>query len=1819
MMNSQPDTPNDPLNATPDSPPIDATCEFFAAGSTEEIVRVLDQYLEDLKLGRQPSRDALLAQHPAIASQLEACLAGLDFIHNVERSAPEQLPQLGDYRIIREVGRGGMGAVFEAEQISLGRRVALKVLRFGGVSDREAVDRFQREAETVAKLHHTHIVPIFAVGSEKGVNYYAMQFIEGKSLAEVVADRGAGLPPVQAAEIGLQAAEALAHAHQRGVIHRDVKPSNLLLDHENRVWLTDFGLARRLDDVTLSMTGALLGTPRYMSPEQAKASTKRIDFRSDLFSFGATLYELLSGKPAFSGENPHDVIQHIISDEPPSLRTLDNAIPRDLETIVLKCLVKDPQHRYAAASDLADDLRAFLDGRPIRARRATPVELVSRWVKQNRRSVWLSTSVAALTVLVILIGSLGRSQYHAWLQATFQLAAVRPPIVTEVFDRDDRLIRNDTLPMQKMASLAAGEYQVRLSAEGKLSQTYTMELERGQSFMATATLDNNDLFPPQSIQRTFDLVDLGVETGVVLWNEDSVALRKTHGPEFGWKCELNTSQDFCKASPGFEWPWSSPMLEYSGYGSYRYQPWVVESFVDLNGDGIGDIIAAARHQAWVIAISGSDGRVLWFAPRSSHLEKKGTAPSGRLAQSYRSGIIGKPLLMGDLDADGIADVVVTMIDVPSSPAMQGLVVNGTRWVEAISGRSGETIWRYELASHLFDLQPGIEVPYDLRWYVGASGMTSGGRGSMMNGKHLTRSRGHFERTGMHLYVPTPIVMVRQATQDQLACIAGTHLVILDPLTGRESEAPIDLGIRAGSIPQWADVDGDGFTDLVLLEAIPTTNYPGIPTAQLHVWSATKRRELWSQTLDADWPLQPNWTVESPHWPLVTDLDSDGSCEIVVPHRRSTTFGPSAPTVMGSTPWGEIVAFHGSTGRELWKQRLVSIDSQVDCFIAGPDINGDGVKEIFAATLGGNNCTVYVDALSGSDGQTLWTESFEPRQIGNSNADLVLGPLAWWNPGPDGWPHLLVQASAQQGPNPLSLLCAFSAGTGQVNHFGYSLTTARPHDLDGDGLQELLLLRSRSATRCDFGGELACLRGSGRQAWKRCGDLGEPIADMDGDGILDFVRSWGDGTLLANSGATGLPLWRNRPVPAVNSLQIIPLTRRDSSVGIRAHQNEIVDLDGDGVGDFVAIDHLTGGRGLDPILHAVSGRTGKLIWSLTEASASRANHLALAVKDINGDGQAEILWLAALDHNYPVRTVFSSDDEQLWLFVADGKTGRLLWSQSLSPAYGHSLGRVSPFQFRRVELALAMGDLNNDGVQDVLAPAINHDGLLELRALSGNDGQLLWKRTRNPDSLFQESLQNWTTQTLCDLNKDGTLEVVCVEPAPLFQVDGINQQHVQIVMLDGSDGSEIWTKETDTVFTHFHSFGDKRGQLLRPVCLRPSDEKLNVGVLLPGGDSKFVVYDYNGQVGELKLKHRPRDAEIWVCESAAVGCDLLVVLDDSGLSAVSVDQLDRPLWERQFPTKGQMKILTVRPGTSTTSPEIVLAMPATDNCVFGIDAASGETRWSCPGPIVRDLDDGVYFTLKSIGFLGNRTGAAPLLTFATAHAVECRQAVRNTSGIVSSSRTDEPQLVGEKSAAQIMPAEKDVRWQRALPWVTILTEVQHHAISFLGWGVFFSVTMVVLPCAYLITLTSNCQFSMKALLGLPIVAGVFLFSVMVTPSEGIDFRGILNRYLVGLAFAPPLVGIGYLVKFGVKGERLSLVLWICAVIAVSSLWGAIQLRTMLAQSPLLPQERLDWTGWYHILWAGYYVMSWFMVLFYLVSWLRSKVFRIGVRKRLAGSS
>jgi serine/threonine protein kinase/WD40 repeat protein/Tfp pilus assembly protein PilF len=497
----------------------------------EWIDRLAEEFVQRYRRGERPSLKEYLDKYPDLADDIRTLFPTLIEMEQVKEGQGVSVPatletaslgQIGDYRLVREVGRGGMGVVYEAEQVSLGRRVALKVLPPHLSSDRQTAERFRREARSAAKLHHTNIVPVFEVGRDGDTCYYVMQFIQGQSLDQILVElrhlRGcapkraqagsvnggapgetpvppsavayasgssacpdafrpavdqlahslltgrfhvdsasasseevqvhvdppealavASSPPGAAASplaeetssavlpgqtdlssvqtdrphyfqsvarIGWQVANALAYAHARGIIHRDVKPSNLLLDTAGVVWITDFGLAKT-QEAALTTTGDVVGTLRYMAPERLKGEG---DERSDVYALGLTLYELLVLRPAFTARDRLQLIDRIKNEEPSRPRALDHRIPRDLETIVLKAIHKDPKQRYQTAEEMAEDLRRFLADEPIKAKRTSQLARLRLWSRRH-------PALAAL-LLVLLLAAAGATTTAFYLRTT---------------------------------------------------------------------------------------------------------------------------------------------------------------------------------------------------------------------------------------------------------------------------------------------------------------------------------------------------------------------------------------------------------------------------------------------------------------------------------------------------------------------------------------------------------------------------------------------------------------------------------------------------------------------------------------------------------------------------------------------------------------------------------------------------------------------------------------------------------------------------------------------------------------------------------------------------------------------------------------------------------------------------------------------------------------------------------------------------------------------------------------------------------------------------------------------------------------------------------------------------------------------------------------------------------------------------------------------------------------------------------------------------------------------------------------------------------
>jgi serine/threonine-protein kinase len=413
------------------------------AGRADELDEVILAYVEAVEAGQSPDRMAWLARYPHFSDELSAFFADQDQFSSlvapiaVNTPVPSQArssgavaldsrPPLaagcvvGEYELLDEIATGGMGVVYKARHQTLGRVVALKMIRAGELALPEDLARFRLEAEAAANLDHPNIVPIYDVGEHEGQPYFTMKYVEGGSLAQSPRGATRGL-----AGLMLKVARAVHYAHERGILHRDLKPANILLDRNGEPHVTDFGLATRLpsaaaEAATLSPTrpltqaGIAVGTPGYMAPEQAAGPKKGVTVAADVYSLGAVLYELLTGRPPFRADTPLETLVQVLEQQPTRPRALVPSLPRDIETICLKCLEKEPARRYASAEALADDLQRFLDGEAISAHAPSPAERLWRWCRR-------SPLVAALAAALVLSVGVGLALVTAlWQRAEMQ-------------------------------------------------------------------------------------------------------------------------------------------------------------------------------------------------------------------------------------------------------------------------------------------------------------------------------------------------------------------------------------------------------------------------------------------------------------------------------------------------------------------------------------------------------------------------------------------------------------------------------------------------------------------------------------------------------------------------------------------------------------------------------------------------------------------------------------------------------------------------------------------------------------------------------------------------------------------------------------------------------------------------------------------------------------------------------------------------------------------------------------------------------------------------------------------------------------------------------------------------------------------------------------------------------------------------------------------------------------------------------------------------------------------------------------------------------
>lgn len=730
--------------------------------SSDELDAILAEYMQAAEAGNIPDAQEFIARYPKFAASLNEffsdkqrfdqiiaqhrpasprlshaakddtqgknAAAGLDTptLIGGTSMAPEpgvRIRYFGDYELLTEIARGGMGVVYKARQSTLQRVVALKMILVGQLANDDEVKRFYAEAQAAAKLEHPQIVPIFEIGAHEQQHYFTMAFVDGESLAHRVSREV--LRPREAATIVMKVARAIAYAHVEGVVHRDLKPANILMDQAGEPHVTDFGLAKRVSgcdpsDPTpqLTVAGQVLGTPSYMPPEQAAGKSAQIGPLADVYSLGAMLYCLLTGRPPFQAASPLETLLQVLEQEPVSPRLLNSVLPRDLETICLKCLEKDPERRYDGAAALADDLGCYLSGEPIVARPLTYLERAVRLARKHRRSL-LRTAATVATSLVAVVAILTGWQVYYDLQlGRLNLKTEGYPITAEVFDaRDLSVIPPFTVPTELPVPLPAGEYRIQFTAPGELSQTQLLTVDRGWEPEFLVDLRDRQLWKPISIEPTdlVDVVRLADRDDVILLTRQfgRMMLRRLDGGTARaiWEQTLafdrppmeNSTPDdklaWMQFLSAFEYDCNvadppqlvKPMCKVSWDAMQQLNPHSdTVSPPDLNGDGTRDLVWLLRDATSLLAVSGADGKVLWWF---------------RTDWGSNRSVLGQPMIF-DVDADGHPDLIVAFRN------------SGNVWIEAIRGADGTSLWKSDVGRNADQFAAICPIQQGGKTYVG---------------------------------------------------------------------------------------------------------------------------------------------------------------------------------------------------------------------------------------------------------------------------------------------------------------------------------------------------------------------------------------------------------------------------------------------------------------------------------------------------------------------------------------------------------------------------------------------------------------------------------------------------------------------------------------------------------------------------------------------------------------------------------------------------------------------------------------------------------------------------------------------------------------------------------------------------------------------------------------------------------------------------------------------------------------------------------------------------------------------------------------------
>ncbi len=1781
----------------------------IATQQAAQLFELAKQFEADSLGGRVPDLAEWVARQAQIAKSLGQTLKGAE--RQIHPAGSTELQRLGDFQIIRQIGRGGMGAVFEAEQLSLHRRVALKVLWFAASSDQEAINRFAREATTIANLHHTNIVPIFAVGNQDGVNYYAMQLIDGNSL-----DKLSSLAPFvvdadRVVDWGLQAAEALTHAHERGIVHRDIKPSNLMLDQSGRLWLTDFGLAKSSTDQTLSLAGAMLGTPRYMSPEQASTATHNIDHRSDIYSLGATLYELLAGRPVFDGDSPVTVIQQILSQEPTALDKVQPNVPRDLSTIVMKCLNKDRIDRYSSARDLAQDLRSVSEGRPIRARRTSKLEIAGKWLKRHQTSVRYSAAVVAAITFVLIGLAAAWSGYRQYHTARVEIKSIGAPVVTAFLDsQGERVGLPITLPTQASIELPSKEYILRASTAGLPSLDYSLALQPRDYRWIELDLGGQRLNFPMPPKRGYRVLAAEDRALIVSWSETELNIER-----FRNSSDLPSTTD------------NTAAISLAPLGSNPAIKFVTSLGCDLDGDGYDEVLICLSQQSALRNVSRSRGFV-WHQVFGESPTQVPDAPDDNLFPWIRGEILQPPMLVPDQDGDGKQDLLVSVGQNPREPRSDASLVQ--RFISLVSAVDGHEIWRHNLANADFELPDGSEIHGPLQWHLAdpwSSGSNSISSHLIRNGRNLRHLDRKIGITAPHVEAQQ-VELINVQQQRGIVVRTGTRIRMLDVATGVSDHGTVDTGV-VSAVPFAAiDLDADGTDELLMIESlaeIPNPNasafVTSLPQSRLVAWSLGLDKPVWSRTLEARVPIF-NADQRRLSWPIISKSPAKS---LLIPNGVSHAVGYQGE----SLPWSSVECLRPDRGEAMWSQRIANCDSWTDQFTFGADLNGDWVEDVLIASMWGSPLQLVTECRCGASGDLLWLseETLAPNTVDSIESVDFLADAQ----------RFQVVLSA---PNKPKLALQFDVRSGQLKQSVDEFERLVFADVDGDRTLDWCLFR-QAMQDAETMETLTIARGNSTEQWRI---LGEPVyaaSDFDGDSVTDLLVG-SELYIRAISGKSGTLIWQYATEQRLSDWrfytwdsdrlnsppqQLVEQTGIDDrqlnmeitgsseassgNIGNSVEKGrasfEAWDVDQDGVSDVVVQMGCNGRSRHVPFL-VLSGKSGKRLWQCGTPTNPRAYRPPLQCLDLDGDGRLEIL---SIDQFTPTNQSQSlgqqpaSSSLQSVLGASLWEVGGTNpeWTTPISFAAGSnnllSLDRIQGFEkFPQARLIKSDDDEIADLILLVEKTSTGPRGSeLFLTAVSGADGNEKWSNPLNIKSFDQRTLPSCDRVATCDLDQDGRDEILYLS----FEnrMEGVNSSRRAVLQaMDVRNGSEIWKYER-VVPQGFLS--SSASGLVAPIVLRSTTLPPLVALNLRDSDNIDVVtiVTGNGELQgeypmEIRKSYHQDGFPCWVGDCNGDGNEELL-FDDGELKALQV------FGERKclagFGVRAAEPDVSVRVVHAEDGEAQVWASNAGQYWVAAFKASSGKLLWKCQG----DESGGKYHAdLQVVQILSNGwsphpniIAKNPVVVFNGYYGVAIAHRIADPDGIVEEMRPN-PSAIDLRFKSSV----SDWRLLRPLPWASSNNDLESYAgpsnlAMFIGFVLLCSFLLVVLPILIVQAAWRRWISHLAALLCLStaVPIGWLFFSNPFQIPFMEETPSLIEKITLGFQYAPLWLVIAWVPNWLFNGRWILLVVWTVVVIGASSAVAAIAITESVANAPLSEGERFDLMFSPMILLYGVFIASW----------------------------